>query len=69
MLIIQFGGNLTLEFKKLQFIILLTGAESCIFIAPVWEAICSGVGGNFILLDKCLIDQAFGVHKIIPKWI
>lgn len=25
----------------------------------MWEASCSLVGGNFILLDKCLIDQDF----------
>lgn len=34
------------------------------FIAFVWEASCSGVGGNFILLDKCLIDQAFLVLNV-----
>ena len=30
-----------------------------IFIAFVWEASCSLVGGSFMLLDKCLIDQVF----------
>lgn len=54
-------NNLTPELKIFQPIILLTGF--CwffyIFIAFVCEASCSLVGGNFMLLDKCLIDQDF----------